>query len=1414
MNSSRFPPERRPPAALTPQPGEGPGGPLRGRRSARFYAGVLILSLAAILLLGGGVLLFYVSTPRFAALVRERVVAALEDTTGGRVELRAFRWSFSHLAVEADNLTIHGSENAKETPYLHIDRVYVRVRILSFFTPKIALDYLEADHPTFHFIVYSDGSTNQPKPRAKRASSSSPIAAIFDLQIRRTVVKDGVVLLNQRAFPFDFDAQNLAAGLNYLVVPDRYAGTLQIGSLTFRPGGSAPLFGAISAPLRGAISMTGDLEHNRAVVERLRLTLPQSSIDISGILVDFANPRWELSANGSIALKEISAITGVDGLRAGSASVTLTGKGGGGGGFSIGGDVHVLNGDFETSYLAASGINASAQLHVTPDELAFSGVHTKLPEGGSVDAALRFLHWEQAAAPSSFGATQSAGTGPGSGLGPRPGAKPLKPVASIRAMVHGVRLPVILRMVAIRRFQDLGFDTAADGGVSVDWTDSGEDLTVAAKMRLTAPQGVAPHEFPVDGSVDAMYFQRSGQVRIKQLEAHTLSTEVQATGSLGVYPVTQNSALQVNLKTTSLGDFDRSLADLGLSFRGETGASAIPVKLHGLAEFSGSVNGSLLNPDVRGHITALHFATELRLPAVPHANAREPNSGEEIQSVDWDRLDLTGEYSPSRIVIQEAALTAGKAQIDLHGQVEATRLSARRWAYDRASEIQASLHIQNSPLESLLALAGQSAPVSGTVNLQGQIAGNAGSPTGGANFTVQGGALWSEPYRRASGEMTFAGGMLNLVRLTLLKDGGEIIANGRYSLENREFLANLDGTHFELARIHGLQSRAVPVAGDLKFDAHASGTFDAPSILLGVHLSGLTVLSQPVGALEAVAHTVGRDVFFTARSTLTSALFDLSGKTRLEGDYPTSAKLSMSGLDIDPIFKIFNVRNVTGRSTIDGLVTVAGPARDPRMFNGDAEISHFAVTLQGITLTGQGPLRASIADGRLNVQQAHITGQDTDMAVSGSAGLKRDGSLDLMARGAINMKLAETFDTDITAAGRADFNIGAKGTVMQPVLTGAVQLRKVSLALNDLPNGLSDLNGTLIFDQDRLDVRDLVATTGGGQLKVSGFITYQRGIYGDLSATGKDIRVRYSGLSATADTTLRLQGTEANLLLSGNVLITRFIAGPNLDFAVLAGPSSPSTPPNPNSASSHVRLDVHVASSPQLEFQNSYAQLAGSVDLRIRGTIAQPSVLGRIDITEGSATFAGTPYQLQRGEIDFANPVRIDPLIDLDATTRVEEYDVTIGLHGNLSHLTPTFRSDPPLAQADVVSLLALGRTQQQQQLYVQEQDQSGANSTTNALLGGALNAAVSNRVQKLFGVGSVKIDPTYLGNLGNSTARVTVTQNLSRNIQLTYATNVNATAEQLIQAQIDLTDSLSILAVRDEIGVFSMVLRIHQRAR
>ena len=1394
--------------------------------------GALLLLL--VLVIGG--LLFYASTAHFSNQVRQRVISVLQDATGGRVELQSMHWNLHHLSVEVDGLTIHGLEGPGELPYARVDRLYARARILSLVDAKLGLDFLEVDRPAVHLIIYPDGSTNQPTPKAKENTSGPAVKTIFDLQANRVEVHDGMALVNERAIPFRLAANHLGVVITYAPVSDHYLGQITCSDLTAQQGKAAVV--------HSQLDLTVEAAHDAVDLKNLHFTTGKTTLNASGTLVHYSNPQWKLSTEGTVELAELTTLGAVDGFRRGSVQLAATAQGNEASPYVVDGNAKVINAGYVIPYVYIDGLNLTTRLHITPDEIVLSDLVGRPRQGGIVNAELHYLNWS---APDNPPPTPPAGADK-TRRAPQPPAQPapVRPVMTIRARIHGVRLSTLLESVAERGYQNYGFDTLGEGPVDIDWTGAADDLTVAAKLAMSAPQSSAPGLLPLSGSVDAKYFQHGGRVQIYQLDAHSPGSTLNTTGSVGVYPLEEPSNLTVHLVTRNLGEFDQVLKVLDLGLNGKKGISGVPVQLHGNATFDGSATGSLVDPAFAGHLTAEQFSTVVVLPAsigstpsqaprpsvgpvalpaaasttgpetAQSATGTHPPSPPAVVSrtISWDHLDAIASYSSSMISVEKGTLTRGKTVIHAAGQLQAHRISRRRQEFDDESTINASAQVQDASLTDVLAIAGQDLPVTGNLSLQAQAGGTLNNLNGGASLNLQGGAIEGQPYHSLTASLGFSGQDINLTKLTLLQDGGTVVANGTYNLKTRNFLGNLDGSNFELAHFPQPKDPRLFVAGALKFDAHASGTIDAISVLAGVHLRNLVLGGQPAGALEVVVHTQGSTAHFTAQNSLAAAQLQVKGETALGGDFETQANIVLTNLNIAPILRAFHVQSVTGNSSIGGTIDVAGPLREPKQFSGDAEINQFSVTLQGIPLQATGPLRASLHAGVLHLTQAHITGPETDVAVTGTADLMDSQALAVIGTGGINMKLAQTFDPDIISSGHLEFNVNAAGTLSQPSFSGQVHVSDVALALNDLPNGISKLNGNLVFDQNRLQVRDLVGTTGGGQLKFGGFVTYQQGIYGDFTATGKDIRVRYSGISSTADTTLHLQGSPTNMLLSGNVQITRFIIGPNVDFASFTASPGASVPPDPTAPSSHVRLDVHIFSAPQLDFQNSYAQLAGSVDLRIRGTLAQPAILGRINVTDGTATFAGTTYRLQHGEIFFTNPVKIEPIIDVDATTRVEEYDVTIGLHGNISQLTPTFRSEPPLPQADVISLLALGRTQEEQALYSQQEQSVGVNSTTNALLGGALNAAVDARVQKLFGGGSVKIDPTYVGTVGSSSARITVQQNISRNVQVTYATNVNATAQQLIQAQVDITQSLSILALRDESGVFSMVLRVRKRYR
>jgi translocation and assembly module TamB len=1418
------------------------GGNLPPPKRHLFLKTVLVVIVLFALLIAG--LSWYASTPRFANKVRTELIKVLADATGGRVELGAFRWRLLHLEVEADNLTIHGLEAPGEVPYAHVDRLRVRVKIISLFRAKIGLNYLGIDKPVVHLIVYKDGSTNQPVPKKKSAPTdlTTTINQIFDLAVDRAEINDGTALVNQQAIPFSLAANDLEVGINYLAPTDQYKATVSIADLTARR--------SIAAPLHSKLTISALMGRHNLSVPDLQFTAGSSALAAHASVSDFADPHWQLTAKGTVDLREAEALAAIPGLDRGVVDLDLHGQGTMAL-FTVDGETRIAGAAYKGSGVNITGLNASTQVHVTQDVLALNDLRAKLSTGGLLTGDAHIDHWLAPTPPSTAPPIVQPGAKTAAAVGAAHQANravanatsnaPAKAQVSqgvVNAKLEGFTQPSILSIVAPPKFQHLGFFTTANGTVKLAWTGNASDLAADARIALNAPPTLPNGDVPVNGLIDVTYAGRSNSVLVHQLNAHTPGTQLNVTGGVGL-AAGARSSLQTQLTVSNLGEFSKALATFGV------GGGKLPIALHGQASFNGVVMGSLAAPDVTGHLAVNNF--DLLLINTPAANAAPavasaaqptgpdskpvpvpaaatgPTKAQAAAPTAFhiDSLSADAQYSPALISVQSALITRGNTQVHAAGQLHAHRTRRKGYAFDNDAAITATASINNANIPDLLALAGQSTlPVTGTLNLNATVGGTLGNLNGGGHLAVTGGQVYGEPYKSLNADLTFAGQDVGASQLTFLIGGGQITGNGGYNLTSKRFHVQAQAAGLNLDNFQALKKSPLLVHGQLALNAQGSGTAQSPELQAALHLTDLAIANPAggpasTGQVDLTAHTQNGSLLADMNARLNGARAQLHAQTTLSGDYNTQAKITLSNLDINPYLQLFSVSGVRGDSIISGNVTVNGPLAKPQQLNGDAELSRIAITSQGVTLGTEGGLRASLQDGIAQLQPLHITGGGTDVHAEGRAALfGANRLLNAKADGTLNLQVAHTFDPDINSTGNVSFHFTAGNTIEKPDFQGAVDFHDANLAYGDFPNGVNHLKGSLVFDQGRLSVSNLTATSGGGDLTFGGFITYQAGVYADLSITAKQVRVRYpAGISTVFNSKIRVQGTLENILVSGGVLITRFAINPGLDASAFSS-SGISPPPDPTAFGNRIRLDVHVTSAPQLDINNTYAKLAGDIDLFVRGTAVNPSVLGHVSITEGEATFAGTHYVLQHGDIYFTNPVKIDPTIDLEASAHVEDYDVIIGLHGTPEKLTPVFRSEPPLSEQDIFSLLALGRTQEEQAIYSEQQSQAGVNSTADSILGGALNATISSRINKLFGGGSVKIDPTFVSGTGNSTARITVQQQVSKNGTVTYATNVNSTAQQLIQGQYNLTQNVSILALRDESGVFSFLVKLHRRYR
>jgi len=1216
--------------------------------------------------------------------------------------------------------------------------------------------------------------------------------------------------------PLDFEAKDVSLIMRYrpagLGEPEFYRIEAGVLDLVL----SRELARTKVPPVHGYLQAIFDLERNRLSLRSFRLTARSAraidrTLEITGALEDFARPHWQAAVAGELDMRLLDPLTGYSDAPEGIAHLSLTAEGRGNT-FQLDGGVHIDGGAYVGEGVAARGVTLDAHVHADSRQLAITQVVARLRQGGQIEGSVALEPWLPSATPAlrEFAATHVAGDRASRNIFIRPLPLVIPVNGKVTANFTGVALDTILDIVSSPQYRRLGFDARLSGPATATWFNGdGDTVSVTAALSLNPSPAKSPvGEVPLNGAIDATYAQKNGSADLRRLELHMPGSEMEVRGTLGAHPIGSRSALSVDFHSRDLTEFDAVLRSLGLKRNGRIGAAALPVALSGQADFHGSWTGSLVKPHLSGTVSAAQLSMEMPWRGV---NRSQP------QLVRMDSVAAEGSYSETEIAIEHAQMVRGKTRISLSGTLAA---SPGHSTFDASSVARARIDgadVDIADAEPLLpSPACQHLPVAGVFNARIEADGPLDAPAISGSVEMNSGNLYGEPVSHVQIQGAMADQALKLTSASFIEAGGAITGQGSYDLKSKLFEIEIHGADIDVSRILWLRQHNLEAAGKLRVAITGSGTVEDPRLEASAGISNLSLGGQRFGTFNGSAHIAGRTLAYDVNTQLDAAQFALRGETELSAAYETKARLGFSHFDIGALFAIGHIESFRGQSALEGTATLEGPLSQPEQLHGEARIRELAITIAGVELHGDDGAHATLSNGAIHLDPLHVTGADTDLRAGASLSLKGARQLDLAAHGSINLKLAETVDPDLTGGGVATFQIEAHGPLQHPDLEGRIDFQNASLSLGDLPNGLSQLHGTLEFNRNRLEVKNLTAMTGGGQLSVGGFLAYEHGIYADLSVTGNQVRIRYpQGVTSLADAKLQLRGSENNLLLGGDVLITRFTASPDLDLAALAAQASASmqSVAPPEAPSNHVRLDVHIASSPQLNFKNAFAKLAGDVDLHLRGTLASPSLLGRVSVTEGSATIAGTRYELQRGDVTFTNPVRIEPAIDLSATAHIEDYDISLGLHGPLEKMAITYRSDPPLPEADIVSLLALGHTGNQQRLYTQQQEQAVTNPT-DALLGGALNATVSNRVQKLFGAGSVKVDPNYLGAFGNSTSRITVQEQFGRVVTLTYATDVNTTGQQLLQAEVAINRHVSVVVARDESGVFSMVIKATRRYR
>jgi translocation and assembly module TamB len=1337
--------------------------------------------------------LWYITTPSFQNYVRGRVVAEIERITGGRAEVGSFHIVPFHMQVEVRNITVHGRESATDAPLVHADSLVAQVKVISFLRTEFGFHSLTLEHPVVHIAIAPDGATNVPAPHVPEGpSQTSAIAQLFALSIDHLTLRNGELQWGDRKIPLDFAVHDSNMEMDYSFLRGRYESHLSLGKVDTEFQDFRPFAWGASADF--------SLSTTFADVKSLKWNSGRSSLEMSGRISDFRAPHLDGSYEAHVDLAEAAAIARRRELREGMADLKGTGHWTLDD-FTTSGTAALRDLGWQNDQIAIKKASATSDYSVTDQQIKLWKVQGRL-FGGSFAGDAQVDNWLHSIPMPPPGKIKKGTENFPVISAARPKApkgEKLKLPGVESGAVHlrikdasAAEMAVALDVPAhpLRKFHPVGL---ASGTVEAAWRGSYR----AAEVGFLVDVAPTPHhgagELPLTAHLQGTYRAASDSLELAQFNVSTPASRIQASGTLAV-----SSTLHVSVSTSNLEEWRPLVAALG-------GPANLPFQVDGSATFNGVAGGTFSAPTLSGTLAATDF--EFTLPAT----SRTPE-----QQVHWDSLAANVQISSHDLAFRGGTLRRGDTSADF--DVNAVLQNGR---FTEDTPFTARVNLHNVDVASTAALAAFDYPVSGKADVSLQMAGTRAHPQVQGHIHAGNASVYGESIQNFDADLQIAGNETALNNIHLSHEDADVSGSAAYTPATRGFRLDLSGKNFDLSHIPQIHLDPLPVEGRADFKLQGSGTLDAPVISATVHVNDLTFDHELSGGMDLEATTKNGELRLTGHSEFTKGTLSIEGSVGMHGDYPANITAHTDHLDLDPVWRAYLGGQLTGHSAVSGTMTMQGPLRYPAQWTLQGTATDIAIELEYAKLHNEGPVRFTYSDETAHIQPAHLVGDGTDAIGHGDIHWGGNQDLDLAADGQIDLKLLSILDPNIAASGQMTVHMTLVGNLDRPLPQGGVEIKNGTVNYAGLPSGLSEMNGSLAFTRDQVHIGQLTARAGGGTLDFKGDATNFNGqLNFNFTAVGKDVRLRYPpGVSSTATAELHWVGNRSASTVSGDILVTKLAVTPGFDFGSYMERTRQTAAISPaNSPLYNVKLDVAVRTAPELQMKTAVARLSGDADLRLRGSAARPSVLGRADILEGDATFNGIKFRLERGDITFANPVAIEPQVNLQATTHVRNYDLDITVTGTPDRLAVNYRSEPPLPKSDIIALLALGRTSEESEQLQQQSGQTMfTDEATNLIISQAINSTVSSRMQKLFGVSRIKIDPQGLTTETNPTARgpqVTIEQQLANNISVTYSTNVSQSSQQIIQGEYYVNRNISIVGNRDQNGVVSFDVRVRRRKK
>ena len=1283
-----------------------------------------------------------------SAAFHQYVIAKIEqqasEATGAHVGIENFAFHPSTLTVGAYGITIRGTERPSRPPLLQADELMVRLKIVSLLRKKIDLNEIVLRHPVVNFQVRKDGSTNLPPPPPSNSTGSTNL---FDLGIQHLLLSRGEIYYNDVKTPLDAELHELQLELRSEPLSNRYHGTLSYREGRLQYGDIKPLPHDLNASFHATPS--------EFTLSPLVLRVASSTIELAGKVKNYSQPAAQGKYKVTIRQQDVHSVLRNQPLVP-LGDITLAGS---------------LSYQYEANTPALRALVLDGQLEGKEFAVNTPDLRSTIRNvRGEFKLAKGNLDAHRLEADLLNGHLSAAGT-----------IEHLDttPVAKLHATLQGISVAAAKSASKNASLRQLPVEGKLSATAEARWT--GSVATIGAHSDIdfkgamsSASAGSAP--IPLDGVAHVNYDGRTNVATLTDTSLHTPQTRLQIIGTAG-----SRFNLEVKAHAADLRELD-SLAAAFRSDSGGQGPTSRPMKLAGVADARLMVLGSSNDPRIRGQLNGRNLQFEL---------------------TEWRSLQLGLQASKSAVSIENGSL------VNAHQGYLNFALSSglKNWQYLPSSPVNLRVNSRGLAIAPLLKAAKLEYPVAGNVSVDVTMRGSQLSPSGKGSVRLEQARVYGQALQQLSVQFEGDGNTIKSVA-QVSTPAGAATTNLTFNPKTKAYDIHLESPGITLAKLQPLQERNLGVAGVVHMTASGRGTLDNPQLTATVQIPHLQIRQAEVAGVKADLNLADHKAQLGLDSEVAKTFVKARGSVDLTGALYARLTLDTKGMPIEDLLALYTpVKSNGPRGILEVHASAEGPLKDKTRMRAELTIPTLKAEYQGLQLGNTRPIHLRYANSVVVLDPTEIAGTDTTLRFEGQLPLYGNAPVTLSAVGAVDMQLLRLLAPDVQASGKLLLDVRGSAGSTHPEVKGQLRVQNVSVTPPDAPLGIQNLNGVLDIANDQVNITHLNGESGGGQISATGVVGYRGQLQMNVALQAKNIRIRYEdSIRTLLDSELNLVGTSDAANLSGRVLINSLSFTPNFDLATLAGEvqSGPESTPSAGMAQ-NLKLNINLQTARDLNLSSSEVSLQGQANLRVIGTAADPVIVGRTAFTGGDIFLMKKRYKIERGVIEFSNPNRTEPVLNVLLTTTISQYNLSLRFTGPLDKMQTSYVSDPQLPTADIISLIARGQTTEQASA-------SPSNLGASSLLAQGAASQVSSGVQKLAGLSSLSIDPTLGGNNSDPGARIAMQKRVTSNFLFTFATDVTSAQREIIQGEYQFNKRWAASVTRDENGGFAIDGKYHRR--